>query len=335
MKLSLHEHIGQLLFDHECVIVPGFGAFLTRYYSAEVNHATHMMRPPSKRVHFNASIKENEGLLAKAISHTEGVSYSKALDIIKAEVVSWKQALGNSKKLNLPGIGRLYIDEASGKLQFSPSLETNYSAASYGLSIFRSPAIQREAQIRKTIHKAIEKHVVVEHPETKARRVASWIPWAAALGPVILASVIGYSYFTQGTLNPMDNVAGISWMQFSRPVEKMENAPSNTVSHKTPESEVTPVITETTASTEEELPNAEEVVLEKGFYIIVGSFKDVENAETYIHQLSAKGYDAYLADGDKRFYRVAVGQYPSHESAEMALTAVKQNLQPQSWIYSN
>jgi len=330
MKLSLHEHIGQLLFDHECVVVPGFGAFLTRYYAAEVNHATHMMRPPSKRVHFNASINENEGLLAKAISHTEGVSYTNALEIIKVGVATWKQALSKSKKLNLPGIGRLYIDEASGKLQFSPSLETNYSTTSYGLSIFRSPAIQREAQIRKTIHSAIEKHVVVEHPETKTRKVATWIPWAAALGPVILASVIGYSYFTQGTLNPMENVAGINWMQFSRPIEKMENPPSAIIT----EEAKTPVVTETIEAPVE-IAEPKEVLLEKGYFIIVGSFKDVENAETYIHELAAKGYDAYLADGDKRFFRVAVGQYPNHESAALALTSVKQNLQPQSWIYSN
>lgn len=331
MKLSLHEHIGQLLFDHECVIVPGFGAFLTRYYAAEVNHATHMMRPPSRRVHFNASINENEGLLAKAISHTEGVSYTNALEIIKAEVAAWKQALSTSKKLNLHGIGRLYIDEVSGKLQFSPSLETNYSTSSYGLSIFRSPAIQREAQIRKTIHKAIEKHVVVEHPETKARKVATWIPWAAALGPIILASVIGYSYFTQGTLNPMENAAGINWMQFSRPIERMENPPSDAI---TKEEVKTPVVTETIEAPAENA-EVEEVVLDKGFYIIVGSFKAAENAETYIAELNAKGYDAYLADGDKRFFRVAIGQYSTHESAAQALSSVKQNLQPQSWIYSN
>ncbi|WP_417590923.1 SPOR domain-containing protein [Owenweeksia hongkongensis] len=331
MKLSLHEHISQLLFDHECVIVPGFGAFLTRYYAAEVNHATHMMRPPSRRVHFNASINENEGLLAKAISHTEGVSYTNALEIIKAEVAAWKHSLSKSKKLNLPGIGRLYIDEASKKLQFSPSLETNYSTSSYGLSIFRSPAIQREAQIRKTIHKAIEKHVVVEHSETKTRKVATWIPWAAALGPIIIASVIGYSYFTQGTMNPMENVAGINWMQFSRPIEKMENAPSETI---VKEEVTTPVITKTIEAPVE-IAEPEEVVLEKGYFIIVGSFKDAENAETYITELNSKGYDAYLANGDKRFFRVAVGQYPTHESAAQALTSVKQNLQPQSWIYSN
>ncbi len=330
MKLSLHEHISQLLFDHECVIVPGFGAFLTRYYAAEVNHATHMMRPPSRRVHFNASINENEGLLAKAISHTEGVSYTNALEIIKAEVAAWKHSLSKSKKLNLPGIGRLYIDEASRKLQFSPSLETNYSTSSYGLSIFRSPAIQREAQIRKTIHKAIEKHVVVEHSETKARKVAAWIPWAAALGPIIIASVIGYSYFTQGTMNPMENVAGINWMQFSRPIEKMENAPSETIVEEVK----TPVVTETIEAPVE-ISEPEEVVLEKGYFIIVGSFKDSKNAETYITELNSKGYDAYLASGDKQYFRVAVGQYSTHESASQALTSVKQNLQPQSWIYSN
>ena len=334
MKLRLHEHISRLLFDHECVIVPDFGAFLTRYYSAEVNHATHMMRPPSKRVYFNASIKENEGLLAKAISHTENMTYSQALSAIKSEVNEWKSSLVKKKKLNLPGIGRLYIDEVSRKLQFSPSLETNYATSSYGLSIFRSPGIQREAQIRKTIHQAIEKHVIVEHPETKSRKVASWIPWAAALGPLILAGVIGYSYLTQGSLNPVENVAGINWMKFSRATEQVvtpiqaEPSLSEEVVEETP-AVTEPILEETSSS------NNVPAIAENGYHIIVGSFKNQQNADSYISQLNSKGFNAYLAKGDKRFLRVAVGSYATHEQAEHAILAVKQNINSQSWIYRN
>lgn len=332
MTLRLHEHITRLLFDHECVIVPDFGAFLTRYYSAEVNHATHMMRPPSKRVYFNASIKENEGLLAKAISNTESMSYTQALNTINAEVAQWKKALAQSKKLNLPGIGRLYIDEVSGKLQFSPSLETNYATSSYGLSIFRSPAIEREAQIRKTLHKAIEKHVVVEHPETKKRKVASWIPWAAALGPILVAGVIGYSYISQGNLNPMENAAGINWLRFSRTTEQVVETPSESISQ-----EVAPAVQEPAIEVPvHEVRTIEDIpVVQAGYHIIVGSFKAEKNAETYIEQLNSKGVDAYLANGDKRFLRVAVGSYSTHDEAERALLAVKQNINSQSWIYRN
>lgn len=334
MKLTLHEHISRLLYDHECVIVPGFGAFLTRYYAAEVNHATHMMRPPSRRVYFNSSIRENEGLLAKAISHTENISYSVALENIASEVAQWRTTLNGGAKLNLSGIGRLYVDEASGKIQFSPSLEINYAPESYGLSIFRSPAIQREVEIRKTLHKAIEKHVVIEHPETKAHKVAGWIPWAAALGPVILASVIGYSYFMGSGSGPVENMAGINWLQFSRPAqtEVLSKEVASEPSLKDKE-EVQPTVKETSPKALQ----AEKAIEHNSYpyHIVVGSFKEVENAETYIAHLQSKGVNAYLAQGDKRFIRVAVGDYATHEEASQALVAVKQNIHPQSWVYRN
>jgi len=335
MNLQLHEHISRLLFDHECVIIPGFGAFLTRTYSAEVNHATHMMRPPSKRVHFNGSITENEGLLAKAISHTEGVTYTKALEIIEADVRGWREILASDKKINLPGIGRLYIDEVSHKLQFSPSLETNYSTTSYGLSIFRSPAIQREAQIRKTIHETIEKHVVTESKEGEKRKIAAWIPWAAALAPIVFAGVIGYSYLSHGHLSPMQNAAGIHWMQFSRTTETVSPVSEDITKDESEVSSIDAATVPSSESVDVPVEIEETPVAKPGFHIVVGSFKESANAKNYMLQLKAKGYQAYLPDGDKRFWRVAVGGYNTHQQAEQAIGAIKQNINPQSWIYSN
>ncbi|MDZ7845472.1 MAG: hypothetical protein U5L96_01075 [Owenweeksia sp.] len=125
MKRELHEHISRLLFDHECVTVPGFGSFLSRYHAAEVNPATHMMRPPSRRVYFNKRIQENDGLLAKSISLVEKISYPQALKLIAEQADKWQSELQLNKKLSLGSIGRMFIDE-SGSLRFNPSLGTNY-----------------------------------------------------------------------------------------------------------------------------------------------------------------------------------------------------------------
>lgn len=335
MKLELHEHISRLLYDHECVVVPGFGAFLTRYYAAEVNHATHMMRPPSRRVYFNSSIRENDGLLAKSISYAEQVTYQKALTTISNEVDAWQKVLKSGKKLNLSGIGRLYLDDAS-RLQFNPSLEINYTPASYGLGIFRSPAIQREVEIRKSISKAIEKHVITEHPETNKKKVAGWVSWAAVLGPVILASAIGYAYFTT-TPQVFENNSGFNWISYSRNISnemvKDNAAPEETVTsteNTSPEREaaVEKVV-------EEKMEIAAPAPVKGHYHIVVGSFKDQENASTYISELQAKGYDAYLAQGDQSYQRVAIGNFVTEDEARNALAGIKQNVHPHSWIYTH
>ena len=82
MNRTIDKHISQLLFDHECVTVSGFGSFIIREYPAEINIATHMFRPSTKRVSFNPSIKENDGLLAKQISSVENIAYRQANESI-------------------------------------------------------------------------------------------------------------------------------------------------------------------------------------------------------------------------------------------------------------
>ena len=38
--MALEQYIKELLFDYECVTIPGFGAFLTRSYGFQVNNIT-------------------------------------------------------------------------------------------------------------------------------------------------------------------------------------------------------------------------------------------------------------------------------------------------------
>lgn len=195
MRIPVDKHISDLLYHHECVVVPSFGAFLTRYYSAEINTATNMLRPPSKRVAFNQRIKENDGLLANRIAKKEGISYKKASQKIANAVSNWHQTLSSGKKINLSGVGRLFFDN-QGLLQFSPALDINYNIHAYGLNIFRATAMEREQQIKSSVNRAIENKTKANEAKTndqKPKRNNGWIAWAAVLGPV--AALILYGYF--------------------------------------------------------------------------------------------------------------------------------------------
>lgn len=214
MQSTIDQHLGNLLYYHECVVVPNFGAFLTRYFPAEINSATHMMRPPSKRVAFNARVNENDGLLAKHIAAVDGVSYEKAIESIEISVRSWKKVLRAGKKVNLIGIGRLYMD-SMGKLQFNPAHDINYDLHSYGLNIFRANAMEREAEIKKSVSKAIEKHQGTKFTNrvkstaegTKEPSKTNWLKWVATLGPVAALLIVGSYYYTQER-ETFNNVSG-------------------------------------------------------------------------------------------------------------------------------
>ncbi len=216
VKNTIDHYISNLLYYNECVVVPGFGAFLTRYYPAEINSATHMFRPPSKRVAFNARIQENDGLLAKHIASTDQVNFAKAMESIDISVRSWKKLLRAGKKVNLNGIGRLYMSD-TGKLQFNPAHDINYDINSYGLNIFRANAMERDLEIKRSVNKAIEKHQTKKVRQTPVKekepvvRDINYRRWVAILGPVAASLLVGaYLYTNPGSFNTVQQqVSGI------------------------------------------------------------------------------------------------------------------------------
>ena len=49
--MSISKYIIELLHKHDCVIIPGFGAFLTKYIPA--SHDNNVFSPPKKSLKFN------------------------------------------------------------------------------------------------------------------------------------------------------------------------------------------------------------------------------------------------------------------------------------------
>ncbi len=92
--MSLQQYIKELLYQHECVTVPNFGAFLTRSVPVLIHPDTDVFSPPKKEVSFNSLLKSNDGILANYMAKKE------------REVIVWKQRL-NTQHLSFAGIGEM------------------------------------------------------------------------------------------------------------------------------------------------------------------------------------------------------------------------------------
>ncbi len=57
MNKSVVHYISELLFLHDCVIVPEFGGFVGNRKPAQLNKTTGGLTPPSKQVLFNTNLK--------------------------------------------------------------------------------------------------------------------------------------------------------------------------------------------------------------------------------------------------------------------------------------
>jgi len=69
--MKIARYIGDLLYDYECVVIPGLGGFLTNDKPASIQPNTHYFHPPFKQVMFNAYLKTNDGLLVNYIAREE------------------------------------------------------------------------------------------------------------------------------------------------------------------------------------------------------------------------------------------------------------------------
>ena len=80
--MNIQNHIRNLLYRNDCVIVEGFGAFVCQRQSARIEDGVFF--PPRKIVNFNSGLKVDDGLLANHIAIQEKVSFQIARQHIRA-----------------------------------------------------------------------------------------------------------------------------------------------------------------------------------------------------------------------------------------------------------
>ena len=76
---TIAKHITELLYHHDCVILPDFGGFISNYHSAKIDTHRKLIHPPTKNVLFNKHVKVNDGLLASKLVKEESISYERAI----------------------------------------------------------------------------------------------------------------------------------------------------------------------------------------------------------------------------------------------------------------
>ena len=166
--MQLATYIKDLLYRYECVIIPGFGAFLTQYQSARIENSTYTFYPPGKTVSFNRQLQTNDGLLASYVATVENCGYETALQKIRNFTGSLSLQLSEKEVVSLKNIGEFYLNEEN-SVQFTPSEKENFSTSSFGLSAFVSPQINRDAY-KETVEALEEKAPLLFTPEKREAR---------------------------------------------------------------------------------------------------------------------------------------------------------------------
>ena len=145
--ISMIEHIEYLMLSNDCVVVPGFGAFIAQYTSSNNCAQNSTFTSPKRSISFNASINHNDGLLANSIAKKALIPYAEALKQIEKSTTICRQALSDGSDVPFGRLG-FFISNAEGHIEFIPFHHELANDDFFGLQSFSFPTLaERNAQV--------------------------------------------------------------------------------------------------------------------------------------------------------------------------------------------
>ena len=326
--MKMETYISDLLYRHDCVIIPGLGGIITNYRSAQIHPVSHTIRPPSKSIRFNVNLQEDDGLLANYVSSCESISFASAQSKIERFVFSIQNDLEHKKEARLSKIGILSVD-LNGILSFEPDLKVNYLPDAFGLEAIQSPAI-----LKKSKGIDVSKQVYQGARSIKAQKTSFNWKVAAVLLPLIGLSTyvsfqqeaIGEKYANYAYLNPFKEKPAAVYVPRTVEVKEKTIAVEEvkiTAAPKTVEKAVT-VNAEVEIKNTISTPSVKTKFVSKPFHLVAGCFSSERNANNLVGQLKAEGFEAsVIGQNANGLFRVAFQSYVSRELAVSQMEKLK------------
>ncbi|HUH25592.1 MAG TPA: SPOR domain-containing protein [Flavobacterium sp.] len=308
--MMIEKHISALLYRYQCVMVPGFGAFITENVPARYNETSNTFAPPKKTILFNSLLQQNDGLLANHIALEEHLTFNEAVAKIQEQVTNWKTDLASNNVLYLKSIGELSLN-AEHKIEFEPVGSTNYLTSSFGLTAVMASNVERLTEETK----------IVTLPARKSKPRLQWMRYAA-----VIVAGIGL-YGSASTYQEYE-----VYKEQKLAVEKeVQNQLEQKLQQATFVIEAPKVVKQKIAEVTEQVV----APAKQPFHIVAGAFKTEAKAQILTNELKAKGYTnaKYLNKSKHNMRQVVYNSYATQEEAQKDLRLIHEKVNKDAWIY--
>lgn len=359
-QLSLHpkmfkldRHIEILLLNHDCVIVPGFGGFVTHHVAARFDDSDNTMLPPMVTVGFNPQLTLNDSLLAQSYVDAYDVSYPEALREIESEVQELRLMLAEHGYFEIHSVGKLYIGK-QGLYEFEPFEAGLLVPRLYALTgvdtndreafITHKETVKEVAVIQPDVTNDTEQERTITISVSTLRRVAV----ACAVALVLLSlPFLRHDDRTQQLLSSIDtSIFGfftpreaetpkvvmaekpvyhvyVTKKQATKPAEEL---PTLAQPEKAAESELSLEAQPVEAQPVDAKPN-------KKFTVVLAAQVTQKNAEAYVADLKSRGYKEARTIGEGKSRKVVYGSFASEDDAhKMKRTMASSKEFESAWI---
>lgn len=308
--MNLGKYIYELLPEHDTVIIPGLGAFISTYKPAQIDEKSGEMNPPAKEIAFEPKIKSNDGLLAGKISADEGIALTEAYSRLEHEREEILYQLDRGEVVILENLGEISYGQ-NREIKFNAKGNDNLLLDAYGLE---SASLKNESEDlsedETKPESSFEKEKTKEPFEEEAPAVYAGASLKDAGSPPKKGNK---AWWLLLFLIPL--IAGAIYI-FTKDTKESASTVEVTVEEPSPEKIIPPadtLATDTLPSTDEEQVVAlEEITDSIGFispdstkyYLITGSFEEFKNAKKYFDRLKNEGKEPFHLGKQGSFYLV-------------------------------
>lgn len=306
---NLFNHIEYLLLCHDCVIVPGLGAFIAIINPAKFDFEKRLVLPPSRSVMFNHAVSSDDGLLANSYVRKYNITFEEARQIIMKETSLLKEKLNSDKKIIVGNLGKLQIGE-EGNMVFTPATDISTFNSVLGFETLHisgasceNNSDMSESDMSKSVH-----NFRFRISKTYSRIAAVFIVLVALTITMILNPIPSDNREQRASVVPVDAIM-------------ISNAVDKTTDLDNGKNEIDPI---TPAPTE----------ISSNHYLIVATFKSNQEALTYIAIHSSDEFPMQTVES-KKVTRVAIAASDNKEILRKQLNSKEiADKFPNAWIWS-
>jgi hypothetical protein len=318
--LEFGNNIKNLLYLYDCIIIPGLGGFVARYYPARVDGLRRKLKPPCKEFSFDDSLVKGGEIVISFIARVRGIEDAEARTIVERFALETRAIVQQGDKAELPGLG-WFIKGPKGKIHFEFDMVNNFHPETAGLPELNLPEFNKSEKIMMT-------EVPEPLPPVNRRSPIRQLAW---LVPILLLLAAGtYVYFNWEVVKKQPIVAGFL-DKLSSGADASDLQPNILMGLPDSASTVENAI-DTISSIKNALsPGTEgQQAISKDpyanctrFYLIAGSFKRMKNAQELSKKLSAQGFKTEVLTSTDGMYRVSIKVFTRRPEALDALGKIK------------
>lgn len=332
MDIALY--IKELILKNECVILPGFGGFISIYRSANIDPEKKILTPPSKEIEFQKDLKKDNGLLVNYIAKKKKIFVTRARRLVEDYVNEINAKLDRGEKVVLKGIGTLVKDLRSEDIKFLSLREENYLIDSYGLMDLELAELGKSDRKFETNLKIPPVKII------NRKKTGFWVASSIVVLILLLILIIPLTdsnYSANADLRFLDNDKSDSLNKGEN--EKIIFGQRRIIERDSVD--IGQIIDDATKKevalfySEPEDDKKEDFIRESSkYYLVAGSFKRLENAERLKSDLLNDGYNPQILKTENGYFRVTLSEFDNRNIAIRELQRIRKGLNRSVWILS-